>query len=135
MSYVYAQVDRGSIEWADVSHAERVLEEARWELDLRRPLHIRWYVRDLAGFRLTRYGRALDVADERHLAGWRDWPHCEDCGAYISVRADRPRAEIGLTVAHEAFHLWQQRHDKPLDEIQAEAFARRLVARIEGEAA
>jgi hypothetical protein len=125
-------VDRGALDYSIVSYAERVLDEARYQLDLHgRAYGIRWYVRSEQAdqYRLTRYGRVLDVPDERHLSGWYLDP------AWIAVRADRSLRDIGLTVAHEVYHAWQERHGKPLNEDAAERFARRLLAHIEGEAA
>lgn len=128
MSYVYRELRRGAVEWDVVRTAERVLEAARETLDLP-PTYIRWYAR--AGneqpHQLTRHGRLLDVEDSRHLAGWHVEPPC------IAIRADRPLREIGLTVGHEVYHVWQKTHDKPMDEAPAEAFARRLVAQLAGE--
>lgn len=128
----YAEVDARLLDSERVSYAERVLDEARYQLDLigrGYATSIRWYCRsERAGeYPLTRYGRRLDVPDERHLAGWYLEP------GWIAVRADQPLRDIALTVAHEVFHAWQERHDKPLDEARAESFARRLVASIEGE--
>lgn len=136
MSYVYRAVDRGSIEWGDVSYAERVLAEARRQLDLP-PKGISWYVRAdrPSPYRDTVHGRALDRTDDRDLGGWYDEPHCADCDVTISVRADLPRRDIGRIVAHEMYHVWQERHGKPLNEDAAERFARRLVTQLEGAAA
>lgn len=131
--FVYSEVHRGSIDWTIVSHAERVLAEARHQLDLygrhAAAYGIRWYIRSehVAEYPLTRYGRVLDVPDDRHLSGWYLDP------GWVAVRVDRPLREIGLTVAHEAYHAWQEAHDQPLDEDRAEAFARRLVTHLEGE--
>lgn len=132
--YVYTEVDPDQLNAAQVEDAERVLDVARHELGLigRGVAYgIRWYVRSerVAEYPLTRYGRALDVPDERHLSGWYLDP------AWIALRADRPRRDRNLTIAHEAFHAWQEAHDKPLDEGPAERFAQRLVAHLEGEAA
>ncbi len=132
--YVYAEVDARRLDAGQVADAEDVLDEARSQLDLTGrgvALGIRWYVRsELAGeYPLTAYGRSLDVPDARKLSGWyldRGW---------IAVRADQSRRDIALTVAHEAYHAWQEHHGKPLDEASAERFAQRLVAHLQGEAA
>ncbi len=125
--YQYAEVDARLLDPERVSYAERVLDEARYQLDLigrGLAVAIRWYCRsEQAGeYPLTRYGRWLDVPDERHLAGWYLDP------GWIAVRADQSLRDIGVTVAHEVYHAWQERHDKPLDEEAAERFARALVA-------
>ena len=118
-----------------MSYAEHVLEEARDALDLygrhTAAYGIRWYVRCERAdeYPLTRFGRVLDVPDERHLSGWYLDP------AWIAVRADRSRRDTALTVAYEAYHAWQEAHDKPLDEEPAERFAQRLVANLKGAAA
>ena len=52
-----------------------------------------------------------------------------------NVRADRPRRDIALTVAHEAYHAWEEHHGKPLDEGAAERFARALNTQLPGVAA
>lgn len=132
MNYVYVEVDGSLLDTGLVSYAERVLNEARYQLDLWGAAStIRWYVRSerAAEYALTRYGRRLDVSDDRHVSGWYFDP------MYIAVRADRSRRDIALTVAHETYHAWEESHDKPLDEARAESFARRLVAHLEGEAA
>ena len=126
--YRYAEVDASLLAPARVSYAEDVLTEARYQLDLRpRAAHsIRWYVRsERAGeYPLTTYGRALDVPDERHLSGWYLEP------GWIAVRADQSLRATALTVAHEAYHAWQEHHGKPIDEASAERFAHRLVASL-----
>lgn len=131
--YRYAEVDGRLLDPDGVSYAEHVLDEARYQLDLHHGVAfgIRWYVASERAdeYPLTRYGRSLDVPDERHLSGWYLEP------AWIAIRADRPRRVIALTVAHEAYHAWQEHHGKPLDEDRAERFAHRLVAHMEGKAA
>jgi hypothetical protein len=130
--YVYAEVEGARLDTERVAFAERVLEEARYQLDLSRGPHvIRWYVRSdrAADYALTKHGRVLDVPDARHLSGWYLDP------AWIAVRADRPRRDIALTIGHETYHAWQEAHGQPLDEDRAERFAHRLLAHLEGEAA
>lgn len=132
--YVYSEVDARRLDAGQVADAEDVLDEARYQLGLIGrgvAIGLRWYVRsERAGeYPLTRYGRVLDVPDERHLAGWYLDP------GWIAVRADQSRRDIAVSVAHEAYHAWQEHHAKPLDEDRAESFARRLVASIEGVAA
>ena len=133
--FVYAEVEADRLDPGLVSYALTVLDEARDQLDLygrhTAAYGIRWYVRsERAGeYPLTRHGRVLDVPDERHLSGWYLEP------AWIAVRADQSRRDTALTVAHEAYHAWQEAHDKPLDEAPAERFAQRLVTHLEGAAA
>jgi len=131
---VYSEVDAHRLDAGQVADAEDVLDEARYQLDLIGrgvALAIRWYVRsEQAGnYPLTKYGRSLDVPDERHLAGWYLDP------GFIAVRADQSRHDIGVTTAHECHHAWQEHHGQPLDEDRAERFAQRLVAHLQGEAA
>jgi hypothetical protein len=131
MTHRYTEVSRGGLEWDLVSYAERVLDAAREQLDLIGTgvaLGIRWYVasEQADDYFLTRFGRNLDIDDERPLAGWYRDP------AVIAVRADLPLADIGLTTAHEVYHAFEDHHDRPLNEAAAEDFARRLVARLKG---
>lgn len=125
--YVYAEIRRDVIDYGLVCGAEAVLAAAREALDLP-PTHIRWYSRDPGPGELTRYGRLIDVADDRHLAGWHTEP------PFVAVRADRPRREVMVTVAHECWHADETRHGRPPNEHAAERFAERLVSQLEGEA-
>lgn len=124
MTYIYVEIAYPDPD--DAIYAEQVAEEACRVLDLPTPV-VRWYaLEEVSGrFALTRYGRKLDKPDKRSLHGW----YLTD-PEHIAVRADQSRHQIGMTVAHEIRHLWQERHRRPIDEGDCEAFAGRIVATI-----
>ena len=125
MTYVYVEIAYPDPD--DAAYADRVIEEACRVLNVPTPA-VRWYaVEEVAGrYALTRFGRALDRPEDRSLHGW----YRADPVPHVAIRADQSRHQIGMTAAHELRHLWQERHGRPINEDEAEAFAGRIVASL-----
>lgn len=126
MTYLYSEILPASVDPDDAEFARRVLTESCLQLGITWPV-VRWYVASEVVGRhvLTKYGRRLDKEETRSLHGWYiDQP------PHVAVRADQSRVQIGLTLAHELRHVWQEANDRPINEADAEAFAGRILASI-----
>lgn len=123
--YTYREVDRGSVEWADVQLAEGLVDRARRLFQLG-PLPIRWWVTDANadGWRPTRWGCRTDLEDGEHLSGW-----FTGSPVHICIRADQPPRTIAATALHEVYHAAQHAAGEPLDEEAAELFSRTVMAK------
>lgn len=128
LTYVYVEIDGRTVDVDDALYARRALEESCRLLDLPEPI-VRWYVSEEVAGRhvLTKFGRQLDRQEDQNLHGWYRF---DATGDQIAVRADQGRVAIGLTVAHEVRHAWQEANGRPISEADAEAFAGRVVATI-----
>ena len=84
-------------------------------------VHLRWVLPEASARPSQREGAARHVEP----SNWSGWVYRDEPDTFY-VRADMPR-HVMPTVLHELRHLAQSRDGAPLDEIDAEQWAQRLM--------